>query len=326
MPAQAAANPMYPLLIAGIVGLSFMLIVYALVLRSRQRDPMKRLDTTTPQRFAAPAAREKKALWITSFFNRRMAGSTFAENTARMLSQADVRLTPGEFLGIRLGAAALGALFAWLLVGSGVGKLIGIAVLALAGFMVPKMVVGFRKRRRVNAFSLQLADSTMMLANSLRAGYSLLQSMDVMTQDAPEPTATEFRRVVQEVGVGLSLNEALANMLRRVPSDDLDLLVTAISIQQEVGGNLSQVLEGISNTIRQRVKIKGDIRTLTAQGRYSGYLVTAVPFIVAFMLYLLNRDYLSPLWSWPWMCMPIASLVMIFIAYLLIMKIVNIEV
>ncbi|HET6261064.1 MAG TPA: type II secretion system F family protein, partial [Chloroflexia bacterium] len=154
--------------------------------------------------------------------------------------------------------------------------LMGMAV----GFFGIDWYVKFRISKRLKDFNAQLGDTISLMANSLRSGYSLLQSMELVSREAPDPIGAEFKRVVREVGLGLSAQDSLNNLLRRMPSDDLDLLITAINIQYEVGGNLAQILDTISHTIRERVRIKGEISVLTAQGRMSGYLITALPGLI----------------------------------------------
>ncbi len=251
---------------------------------------------------------------------------------ARNLARADIKLTVTEFIGTKLLAA---------LIGAGIGLLLGRAsreamiISALVGLVlfsfIPDLYVGFAARRRIKAFNNQLGDAINLLANSLRSGYSFLQSMELVSREAPTPMAQEFRRVVQEVGLGLSTEQALDNLLKRMPSDDLDLLITAVNIQHEVGGNLAQILETIGHTIRERVRIKGEIQTLTAQGRISGYVITFMPVALAVIITLINPEYMSPLFEFgfppdAWCCLPVTSLVMIVIGYLIIMKIVDIEV
>jgi tight adherence protein B len=176
-----------------------------------------------------------------------------------------------------------------------------------------------------------LGDTITMMSNALRGGYSFLQTLDMVSREAPSPVSDEFRRVVQEVGLGRTTEEALENLMRRVPSEDLDLLITAVNIQHEVGGNLAQILDTIGHTIRERVRIKGEIQTLTAQGRISGYVITGLPILLAGYITMVNPDYMMPLFEFgfppdAWCCMPVTSLVMIGLGYWAIMKIVDIEV
>ncbi len=317
---------LFPILISATLSLGLILIVVALTRGRGDGDAWARMEGKAPTTDAQDSSRERSSP-VGDFVNKRLQDSSYADKIARRLIQADVRLTAAEFIASQIGAAAIGAV-----VGIPLGSrlalptLIGVGLGAVVGYLVPGLVVKRKRSKRVAAFNAQLSDSIMMLANSLRAGYSLLQSMDLLSRDAPHPTGIEYRRVVQEVGIGLSLTEALNNLLRRVPSDDLDLMITAITVQQEVGGNLSQVLEGISDTIRERVRIKGEIRVLTSQGRYSGYVITALPLGIALIISFINPGYMTPLWSFPWVIMPIVSLLFMGMAYLIIRKIVNIEV
>jgi tight adherence protein B len=183
-----------------------------------------------------------------------------------------------------------------------------------------------RTNRRRKAFVNQLGDTITMMANSLRAGYSLLQTMELVARESPSPMAEEFGRVVREVGLGVSSYEALDNLLRRVPSEDLDLLVSAIKIQHEVGGNLGQILDVIGETIRERVRIQGEIRTLTAQQSLSGYVISALPILLGLGLFLMNPEYMTQMFAWPYVCMPIGALVLEVVGFLAMRKIVAIEV
>jgi tight adherence protein B len=190
-------------------------------------------------------------------------------------------------------------------------------------------------KRRMRAFENQLSDTLNLWVNALRSGYSVLQAMEAIATELPPPVSVEFERVVQEVRLGLGVPEALRNMLRRVPSDDLDLVITAVNIQREVGGNLAEVLDTISFTIRERVRIKGEIRTLTAQGRLSGWIISLLPIALALVLLLINAEYIGQLFvradpmifSIPcgWIVIGI-GLIMMIIGIIIIQKIVDIEV
>lgn len=256
---------------------------------------------------------------------------------SRDLARADLKLTAGEFVLLKIaGALALGGLGTFAsaqVMGefSFVGTIAGALVGGLLGSFIPDLYVKFRAKRRIKRFNNALADTIAMLGSSLRSGYSLLQSMDLVSKEGSGPVATEFKRVVQEVGLGLTTEAALANLMRRVPSDDLDLMITAINIQHEVGGNLSQILESIAHTIRERVRIKGEIQTLTAQGRISGYVITALPVGLAIFLSVINPGYMAPMFTFgmppnAWCCLPVASGIMIVAGYFAIMKIVDIDI
>jgi tight adherence protein B len=167
---------------------------------------------------------------------------------------------------------------------------------AIVGSFIPTIYLNYSARRRLRAFEDQLGQTLNLWVNALRSGYSVLQSMEAIATELPPPVSVEFERVVQEVRLGLSVPQALNNMERRVPSEDLDLVITAVNIQREVGGNLAEVLDTISFTIRERVRIKGEIRTLTAQGRLSGWIISLLPIALAFILLAINAQYMSQLW------------------------------
>jgi tight adherence protein B len=163
---------------------------------------------------------------------------------------------------------------------------------AIVGLFVPRFYVRRQQGLRLRKFNDQLADMLNLMVNGLRAGYSTMQAMEAVNREMPNPIAEEFRRVVQEMQLGISMERALSNLLRRIPSDDLDLFVTAINIQREVGGNLAEILDTISYTIRERVRIKGEIRVLTSQVIYSGRFLAMMPVIISVALWFLNRPYM----------------------------------
>jgi tight adherence protein B len=255
-------------------------------------------------------------------------GRSVANTSAALITRADIKMTIGEFLMLRLVAAAGGFLlgfFIALRIAPAFGVLLGI-VTGFVGYIFPSIWLKLKARKRQKRFIGQLGETITLMANSLRAGYSLLQTMELVSRESPDPIGTEFRRVVREVGLGVSHQEAMANMMRRVPSDDLDLLVTAINIQHEVGGNLAQILTTIGHTIRERVRIKGEIGVLTAQVQMSGYIITALPIGLAILVFFLNPDYLLRIFVWPWICMPIGSLIMVVLGFFAMRKITAIEV
>ena len=247
----------------------------------------------------------------------------FAANIRTDLARADLQLRVAEFLMITGVSVVLAYLLGQLIFDTPV---MGLA-LGVVGFFVPRVYVNVRKRQRLNAFNDQLGDTITLLANSLRSGFSIVQSMDTVANQLPKPISAEFHRVTQEIGLGLHYEEALNNMLRRVPSDDLDLMITAINIQGRVGGNLAEILDTIGHTIRERVRIKGEIRVLTAQQMISGYILTGLPLVLGFVLYLLNKEYIGRMFRDPcgWIMLGV-SLIMIVTGFLIIRKIVDIEV
>jgi tight adherence protein B len=183
------------------------------------------------------------------------------------------------------------------------------------------------RKRRLKSFNDQLGDALNLMVNSLRAGYSVLQAMEVISHEMPAPISEEFGRVVLELQLGVDFDTSIANLLRRIPSDDMDLVSTAMSVQREVGGNLAEVLDSISFTIRERVRIKGEVSAMTAQGQMTGYVVTALPFGITVIVSLINPQFMEPLFTETcgYIMLGVA-LVLIVLGYLAIQKIVNIEV
>jgi tight adherence protein B len=215
---------------------------------------------------------------------------------------------------------------AWLIGGR---NIISFLIGAVIGVLAPGFYVSRQKARRLTKFNEQLADMLNLMVNGLRAGYSTLQAMEAISKELPAPISEEFRRVVQEMQIGISMEGALANLLRRIPSDDLDFVVTAINVQREVGGNLSEILETISFTIRERVKIKGDIRVITSQVRMSGTVISLLPIFLAVVLWFLNPKYLMSFLDAGPLCAVIAAVVivaLISIGFTIMMKIADIEV
>ena len=261
---------------------------------------------------------------VTGTVNRAIKGRSFADTLQGDLARADLKLTAAEFLTIQalamlllglVGAIVLQNPFAFLLLGG-------------AGFYLPKLWVGRRQSSRLRAFNDQLADTIALMGNSLRSGMSLLQSMEMISREGTPPTGPEFARVVREVGLGLSPQDALLHLVRRIHSDDLDLAVIAIMVQHEVGGNLSRILDTIAFTIRERVKLKGEIRSITAQQRMAGFILAGLPLFVAGALLLLTPAYMLAFFDpvGPWTALPIIGVVGIVIGFLIIQKIVAIEV
>lgn len=225
--------------------------------------------------------------------DRVIGERSFTRGIKSQIAKSDVKLRVSEYLFLRIGFAALTGVIMYLLFDLGlILSILG----AVVGSLIPPIFLRFSARRRLRAFEDQLSQTLNLWVNALRSGYSILQAMEAIATELPPPVSVEFERVVQEVRLGLSVPQALANMLRRMPSEDLDLIITAVNIQREVGGNLAEVLDTISFTIRERVRIKGEIRTLTAQGRLSGWIVSLLPVGLAFALFLINPEYMSELW------------------------------
>jgi tight adherence protein B len=265
---------------------------------------------------------------LTDWVNRRVEKSSLGDRIARDLARADVKLKVAEYFALYVISVILGVLVLGFLGGRHpVSFLIG----GVVGLFAPRFYVKRQQRQRLNRFNDQLSDMLNLMVNGLRAGYSTMQAMEAVSRELPPPISDEFHRVVQEMQLGISMETALDNLLRRIPSDDLDFVITAINVQREVGGNLSEILDTISFTIRERVRIKGEIRVMTAQVRASGTLLSFVPIVLALILWFLNREYIMSFFTeapLPWCGWASVGLILVMIAsgYFVMMRIADIEV
>ncbi len=314
------------LIIGGVAVLFFVLgIVSSLRSRGGVQQRLEQYAGTAEAEVADQTTLDKRrATPIADTLNRALEGRRVATDLQTQLARADLKLTVGEFLAVQLIAAIGGGVIGYVLL----GEVVLAVLFVVLGWFAPRWYVSIRQGQRLKAFNNQLGDALNLMVNGLRSGYSVLQAMEAVAREMPPPIAVEFARVVQENQLGISLEQALANMLRRINSDDLDLVVTAINVQREVGGNLAEILDVISFTIRERVRIKGEINTLTAQGRYSGYVISFLPIVLGLILFVINKPYVSLLFTqgfcgW---AMVICGLLMIGSGFLAIQRIVNIEV
>jgi tight adherence protein B len=231
--------------------------------------------------------------------NRSLERQDFGSQIAADLARADLKLRVSEYLAL-WGASTVAVPVLMVVLSpvfSSLGTPLFLIVGAIVGFFVPRFWVSRRKSSRLGKFNNQLADTISLIANALRAGASFLQAVEMVVRETQAPMSTEFARVVREVNLGLPFDQALENMVRRVRSDDLDLMVTAISIQHQVGGNLAEILDSIAFTIRERVRIKGEIRTLTAQQRMSGLVVGLLPIGLFIFLSIAAPSFMAALFD-----------------------------
>jgi tight adherence protein B len=241
------------------------------------------------QNEAAAVQKGERSTPVADWLNVRLEKSSWGDRLARELARADLKLKTSEYLVIVGLVGAIGAMVFFLL---GDGNYLLTAVGFLVGTFIPRSYVKRQQSKRLTRFNDQLADMLNLMVNGLRAGYSTMQAMEAISRELPPPISDEFRRVVQEMQLGLESEKALENLLRRIPSDDLDLVVAAMNVQKEVGGNLAEILDIISHTIRERVRIKGEIRVLTSQVMYSGRFLAMMPLIIMATLWLVNRPYM----------------------------------
>ena len=254
---------------------------------------------------------------------KRLSRMSFGERLEHQLTAANSNMSVGEFVMIRLAITLWAFLLGWFIARQPVAGIL----LAAFGWIGPGMWLNAKKNRRAKLFGDQLPDMLTMMTGSLRAGYGLLYAITVVEKEMPEPIATEFGRVLKETALGYSLSDALDHLVERVQNDDLELIVTAVHIQSEVGGSLADVLETISRTIRERIQLKGQIRAITSQQKMTGTVLSALPFVMGTLLFLISPDYMSGILQpgWP-MLLPIAAVVMVVLGNVVMRQVTKIEI
>jgi tight adherence protein B len=217
------------------------------------------------------------------------------DNLQRQLLQADIYLAPHTFICIAILLAGLGFMMGWLMGvwawSLGLSFLLGV---------LPIMFLRWKRKRKTLKIERYMPDAMELLARSLRAGHTLSGTLDLVSQEIPPPLGTEMRVTFEEQKLGLSMPQAFRRMGERVASQDLRYFVTAVIIQSETGGNLSEILENIGIIIRDRLKLKGKVRGLTAEGRFSALILSLLPFVTFLALYVVNREYVLTLFRDPW--------------------------
>ena len=260
--------------------------------------------------------------FITGFLKNRNSVS----DTAATLERADLKLTVSEYVAVRVFLASVLAGVMFLLLGVPIGIIVG-ALAAIAGYVLPRFYVGFRVSKRINKLDSQLPDALTMLANSLKSGFGLMQSLDLASRELAHPLATEIQHMMQDINVGMKTDEALQRFADRAGSADLDIVVTAMLIQQSTGGNLAEILENVGHTMRERNRIKGEIKTLTTQQTLTGFIIGGLPILVGLAITVLNPEYIRPLYTTlPGYIMLGGAATLEFFGVMVIKKILQIEV
>jgi len=309
---------------------SFLIYGVYLTVTNSKRELAQRMKTYTAK--AGELDKPMNAIerlrnfnWKASFqeASKIFAAREFTKKVELELMKADIPLRGEEFVMLNFLVMVVGGLTLLLLTRNPVFGWLGV----VAGFIVPKIMVKRIKLKRVQKFNSQIGDSLVVMSNSLRAGFSFLQAMELVSREMPAPISIEFNRTLREMNLGTPTEEALIGLTNRIESEDLDLVMTAVLIQRQVGGNLAEVLDGISHTIRERIRIKGEIRTLTAQGRISGIIVGILPVAIGLVLSVINPKYIGALFTNPigW-AMITVGVVSMTVGIALIKKIVDIKV
>jgi tight adherence protein B len=319
-------NPM--ILIGGGILILILLIIGVIVSVASERSLVEErlgrfLEEEKTEKVVSAGEAGRSA--ITEWVNRRVASTSLGDQISRELARADLKFKVSEYFALIFISTVVVGLLAYLIQ----PFLPSVAIGAIIGFFLPRFYVKRQQAQRLTKFNDQLGDMLNLIVNGLRAGYSTMQAMEAVSRELPTPISDEFRRVVQEMQIGIPMEKALENLLRRIPSEDLDFVVTAINVQREVGGNLAEILDTISFTIRERVRIKGEIRVMTAQVRTSGSILSLIPVFLALALWFISPEYIGfffgrgPLCGW----LAVGTVViMIALGYFVMMKIADIEV
>lgn len=260
---------------------------------------------------------------VQSTLGARFDRTDRATRLADQLARADLRLRPTEWIMARVAVAAAVAAVALLRFGTPIAALPGAGV----GYLGAQIFLRVRQSRRTKAFATQLSPMILQVSGSMKAGYTFAQAIDLVARNTPPPMGQELSRVSREVQLGLPMNEALNRMVRRNDSEDLRLMLIAVQIQSQVGGNLASVLDTIEFTVRERIRIKGEIKSLTGQARASGWVLIILPFAMTGILQVIAPSYFSPMFhkTAGWIMLGLAGF-MILCGYGIIRKIVNIKV
>lgn len=238
------------------------------------------------------------------------------------IASSGIKLKPNEFIIIWL-SLTIAPIILITVLGKSLITGIGLSVI---GLVVPPLLVNISIKKREALFNVQLAQATIMMGNSIKGGFTFLQSMASISEDMQPPISTEFAKVLREIHYGVKQEEALKHMVERTKNKDLELLVSAVLTSSQVGSNLSEILDTISSTIRDRIRIKQEIRTLTAQGRISGIIIGALPIFLVIIIMVISPNYFAGFFeSTIGKIMIIVSIILEIIGYFIINKIVNIK-
>ncbi len=260
---------------------------------------------------------------IAERLNETISRQSFATRIERDLAAASVPLTVPEYILMRVAVPLILTALALLIW----REVLVVPAALIVGYIAPSFWMRYRRQRRNQEFGDQLPETLDLITASMRGGFSLVQSLANVASDTQEPTRTELRRVFQEVQLGLSVTQALDNLVQRMESADLDLVVTAIKIHARVGGNLGQILENISTTMRERAKLRREVRVITSMQRISSYVIGILPFALALIIFTINPAYMMRLFE-PGLllCIPIGAFISSVAGFIVIQRIVDVRI
>ncbi len=267
------------------LGVALAFLGMTLIISARQVALKKRLgDYKVPESLEWQGTKKTEA---------KAGAGGMGRQLATELARADLPVTPQEYVIATFLFGLLGALLGFAPAHNMIAALIGFFL----GLFAPRLYVVYLQHKHIEAFNGELENMLVLVSNTLRSGYGLSQAFETVAKESAPPLATEFMRLIREIALGVSTQEALANLLRRNPSDDLDLVITAINVNHEVGGNLSEVLDQIASTIRERVRLAAEINAITSMQRFSAWVLIVMPIVLAVVIYFMNPGYISLLWQ-----------------------------
>jgi len=277
---------------------SILMLIGSLLLRARSEELIvkRRLEefsrAEAPRPSELPFILRDERLSGIDAFDKLLKKLNWHYRAENLLKQADIKMTVGKFVLIRLVLAGLGVLLTMKM-----NNIFLRLLIPLAMFWVPVFYAQFTRSNRLKSFIREFPDAIDMLTSSLRAGQAFNRALQLVAEEAPAPVGSEFRKTFEDYNLGLELKEALLNLADRVNSSDLRLFVTAVLLQRETGGNLTEMLEKIGTTIRERFKLMGQLRTYTAQGRMSALILGSMPIVFMLLISVISPDYLKPLFD-----------------------------
>ena len=290
--------PLLPIIYILVVA-AILLLAYGVYLQVTRRRTIlaERLETyaSIEEEAARTTDDELQKLGQLPRFLHMVFGPGYMSRVEENLARADIPMRSAEYLLLRVVLVGVG----YLIGRYALGYVHSGLILAVFGFIAPIMFVRVHQNRRRAKFVRQLADALMLLTNSLRSGYGFLKGLELVAKEMGDPISKELNRMLREVNLGTTVDDALLNLGRRVNSQDLDIVVGAYLVQKDVGGNLTEIMEKVAETIRERLRIQGDVRVLTTQGKLSGFVVGFMPFVVFMILILSAPDYFSVMFGPP---------------------------
>ena len=296
------SSPVAQIVLAALVGgavfaLGWLMLGTAARARKDREIATRVSAVTGAPRQPVSQASEGTQGWIpdrVTHFGRRFAESRgFSERLDAELEAAGVKVRSGEFVVLSVVAFLVGGVLGAALMRS---PLLALLIAAICGF-APTAALRAALRKRTERMREQLPDVLTIMASSLRAGHSFMQALDAVAREIPQPAATEFQRVVAEIRLGRSTDDALEALSERVGSADFKWAVLAVNIQREVGGNLAEILDNVADTLRERAQMRRQIRVLTAEGRLSAWVLTLLPLGIAAYMFAVNPEYIGLLFT-----------------------------